>query len=93
VRKAARKAMIYDWFEKKGVLESVPIDKIQTVQSMVYHDKLVPMAQFLSKDGAPKEMLKVMSIDGKYILLNGNHRVTVSMLSGLKDIKATVLKM
>jgi len=69
---------------KNQPTQSVPLNKLGTLQPQVAVSKL----KNFSKEAPPVSVVKWR---GKMILIDGNHRVSSAWVSGEKDIKAKVL--
>ncbi len=75
-----------------GILEDVPIEKIRAVQTMVKKEGVEGFLKnpgLLSRDGGSAVAIEY---NGKFILLDGNHRAVAEMLRGSKTFKAKVIR-
>lgn len=65
----------------------IDIDKIQTLQPFVLRSGIINYQSF---DGSEKPY--VCELDGKYYLLDGNHRVAKAKLDGKKTVNVILSK-
>jgi hypothetical protein len=74
---------------KSWKVESVPVDKITSRQTWVDGDRLVSMLESKTDFGPLPTVTK--ESDGHFVVIDGNHRVALALLTGRPNVEVRVL--
>lgn len=77
------------WYDNKIGTVSIEISKLETIQPYVQRGNLIKK---LNQEISLTKDIPVVEIDGRYILQDGNHTVSIAKLSGKKKIEVTMYK-
>lgn len=74
---------------KASKVLTIPIDDIETLQGYLHRPKILSMLR--NEQGLTAEKPTVVEQDGKYYLVDGNHRVSTMKLLGKTSVEALVV--
>jgi hypothetical protein len=77
------------------VMTEIPIDKLTPVQQIVHKEgveKYLDNPELINTDNPDKAPLVILDEKGNYWLSDGNHRLAVSKLLGIKTLKVKLIR-
>lgn len=90
----AEAAAIYEAQKKTGmeiyVERMIDLDDIVTDQKALEKEKLLGLMKY-DKDKDKGDLIRAVEAEGKYMLIDGNHRTAMALLKGGKRLKIAVL--
>lgn len=90
----AEAAAIYEAQKKTGmeiyVERMIDLDDIVTDQKALEKEKLLGLMKY-DKDKDKGDLIRAVEAEGKYMLIDGNHRTAMALLKGGKQLKIAVL--